>query len=184
MLSLILFSFYTVFKGYVTCKFLFLLLILQFIRPYMLTLKKELYQNCKTHLLQKSKQLQTAIAEIQDAINNETKSSAGDKYETAREMMEQDIEVNMVQLAEVQKQIEILERINPAITATSVVPGSLVKTTSGNYFIAISIGQLKLNEQTFYIISSQSPIGKLLMGQSKNASINFNGKAINILEIY
>jgi transcription elongation GreA/GreB family factor len=149
----------------------------------MLSLKKKIYQKCKEHLLEKHKLLQTSIAEIQEAINNETKSSAGDKYETAREMLEQDIEVNMVQLTDVQKQKDILDRIDPDMVANTVVPGALVKTGNGIYYIAISIGALKMDGETYYVISAQSPLGMQLMGQKKNALIHFNNKEIKLLDI-
>ena len=127
--------------------------------------------------------LHKSIADIQEAINNETKSSAGDKYETAREMLEQDIDLNIVQVNELSRQKEILDKINPAVKGEVVVPGSLVKTSLGNYFIAISAGSLKLDGDIYYAISALSPIGSKLMGQKPKSKIRFNDKEILIQEI-
>jgi transcription elongation GreA/GreB family factor len=146
-------------------------------------LKQELYKLCREYIVQKGAMLQKAIAEIQEAMNNESKSSAGDKYETAREMLEQDIDVHIVQLNELNKQKEILDKINPNIRSTSVVHGSLVKTNNTHYYIAISAGAFKLNGATCYAISSVSPIGAKLMGQKPGNRIVFNGKEIVIEEI-
>ena len=46
-------------------------------------LKKQLYKLCKDHISKRIKELQHAIADLHEAMANETKSSAGDKYETA-----------------------------------------------------------------------------------------------------
>ncbi len=146
-------------------------------------LKQELYKLCREYIVQKAGMLQNAIAEIQEAMNNESKSSAGDKYETAREMLEQDIDIHIVQLNELNKQKEILDRIDPNIWSGVVVPGSLVKTKNANYYITISAGVLKLNGATYYAISSVSPIGAKLMGQKPGSKIVFNEKEIIIEEV-
>lgn len=146
-------------------------------------LKQELYKLCREYIVKKAGMLQNAIAEIQDAMNNESKSSAGDKYETAREMLEQDIDIHVVQLNELNKQKEILDRIDPNIRSGVVVPGSLVKTKNANYYITISAGALKLNGATYYAISSVSPIGAKLMGQKQGSKIVFNEKEILVEDV-
>ena len=65
--------------------------------------KEELVNITKSKIQDKIKSLEKLIAETR-ASNNETKSSMGDKYETGREMLQQEINNLQVQVNEVIKQ--------------------------------------------------------------------------------
>ena len=64
-----------------------------FVLLYML-IKQKLYNLCHAYLDNNIQNAEAVIADAREAARNETKSSAGDKYETAREMMQQDIDLN------------------------------------------------------------------------------------------
>lgn len=72
--------------------------------------KEELVNVIKSKIKDKIKSLEKLIAETR-ASNNETKSSMGDKYETGREMLQQEINNLQVQLNEVIKQQSILQKL-------------------------------------------------------------------------
>jgi transcription elongation GreA/GreB family factor len=146
-------------------------------------LKQQLYQLCLDHLLAKIAVLQASIAELQDAIGNETKSSAGDKYETTREMLNQDINIHGGQLSELNQQRAALDKIPTDTLNETVVPGSIVTTNRGNYYIAVSAGSFTIADMLYYAISAASPIGKILMGQKVGCNVVFNGKAIVIMQV-
>ena len=55
------------------------------------SIKQHLYTLCCEYVAQRIAEATQAIADTQEAVNNETKSTAGDKYETSREMMQQEI---------------------------------------------------------------------------------------------
>ena len=78
------------------------------------TIKEQLLALAQKKLLQKIELLQQNIDEIQAAANEETKSSAGDKYETSREMLRQEREKYSRQLAEQLKLRQVLQQINPS----------------------------------------------------------------------
>lgn len=126
---------------------------------------------------------QKAIEEAEDASKNDTKSSAGDKYETGREMAQQEIDRNKLQLTEAARQKQILERINPTRRHTTVQPGSLVYTNYGNFYIAIGAGQFTVHDDLYFAVSPNSPIGSKLNGLNQTSEISFNGKNYRILEI-
>lgn len=148
-----------------------------------MSLKQELYQQCKAILNQRLKTIQHTIADIQHSLLSETKSSAGDKHETGRAMLQLEREKAGQQLAELQTQIEILQKINPEQSQQNVALGSVVKTSGANYFIAVSIGEIKINNQSFYGISAATPIGKLLLSKHVGDIINFRSQKFTILEI-
>lgn len=139
-------------------------------------LKEQLYLLCGEYLRIRETEIKRAIDEAREAANNETKSSAGDKYETGREVMQQEIDLNSTRLNELNKLKTTLELIAPAHKSAIVVPGSAVYTSNGNFYIAISAGQLKIGDTTFYAISAVSPIGSKLAGQKAGHSFTLNGK--------
>lgn len=121
-------------------------------------------------------ELSAIIQEAQNAANNETKSSAGDKHETGRAMAQLETEKLTKQLSEALKIEQTLNQINPDTDHLQIGLGSLVTTNNGTFYIAVSIGKLIVDESTYFIISAVSPIGKLLLTKKEKESFSFNGK--------
>ena len=78
-------------------------------------LKIQLHQKCAEIIEQRITELKSIIQESQDAANNETKSSAGDKHETGRAMAQLETEKLSSQLSEALKTQKTLQKINPNI---------------------------------------------------------------------
>ncbi|HEY0654890.1 MAG TPA: 3-oxoacyl-ACP synthase, partial [Chryseosolibacter sp.] len=133
-------------------------------------LKRKLYEHCVHFLEQRIDAARTAIREAQESANDETKSSVGDKYETGRAMMQLEIEKNLTQLQEALKQKKILDSINIEVQPLRVQNGSIVYADHGNFFIAISVGMLVIEKESFAIVSAQSPIGTKLIGLKQGDS--------------
>ena len=117
------------------------------------------------------------------ALLSETKSSAGDKHETGRAMLQLEMEKASQQIAVVQQMKEILHRINPDDVSKVIRLGSLVHTNKATYYLSISIGAVAVENDMYFVISSSSPIGKLLIGKKVNDIIQFNGQQIKITEV-
>ncbi len=146
------------------------------------TLKEQLYECCITYIRARSFAAEEAIREVQTSANEETKSSAGDKYETGRAMAQLEIEKNTAQLMESNKLMNTMKMIG-LNQSSSVHAGSIIMTNQGNYYLAISAGELTIDGKSYFAISAASPIGKKLMGLTKGASFDFNGKEYKIHEI-
>ena len=127
---------------------------------------------------------QEAISMAQSSANEETKSSAGDKYETGRAMMQLEIEQNSAQLAETLKLKEVLAKVYIDKPTQKVDDGSLVITNQGNFFMAISVGQVVIDDKTFLVIASESPIGAKLKGLKAGESLSFNNKTYKIEQVW
>lgn len=123
------------------------------------------------------------MAGIREALQSETKSSAGDKHETGRAMLQLEREKLGRQLGEAEKMKEVLARVKISGTTGTVVLGSLVKTTATTYFLAVSAGELEDGGKSVFCISGASPIGRSLLGKSAGEHIVFGGKEIKILAI-
>jgi transcription elongation GreA/GreB family factor len=149
----------------------------------MIHIKKQLYHLCLAYAEQRIDTAHRAIKAAQESANDDTKSSAGDKYETGREMMQQEIDRNRTQLKEAQHLKQTLDLIDPEKATEIVQNGSLVFTNYGAFYIAISCGQLSLEGKNYFAISSASPIGIKLMRQRAGARFDFNGKEFKISDV-
>ena len=146
-------------------------------------LKASLYQLCLKFINERIQTAETALQQAREASNDDTKSSAGDKYETSREMMQQDIDRNKRLLIDAEENQKVLNSIKDVPYSQSARNGSLVLTDQGSFYLSVSAGQLHLNDKTFFAISSVSPIGKLLLGKQKGDKFDFNGKKFLIKEV-
>lgn len=117
-----------------------------------------------------------AMEAAKNSANEEGKSSAGDKYETARAMGQIDREMNGRMYEQARQERLILEKINPQITLPNIGLGALVKTTMGDFFVAIGAGIVVLNGKNIMVISPQAPIGQILMGKVAQEVFEFRGK--------
>ena len=141
-----------------------------------MSLKEELYKQCLVYVQSRMDAAQQGIDEAQQASKDDTKSSAGDKYETGRAMMQQETDRNMAQLNEANKLKVALNTINPIAIHATIDTGSVVKTDNGNFYLAISAGTLHVNGESFFAISPASPIGFKLKGLKVGDRFELNGK--------
>tara|TARA_R110000868_G_scaffold209084_1_gene458650 strand:- start:249 stop:692 length:444 start_codon:yes stop_codon:yes gene_type:complete len=109
---------------------------------------------------------------VNEEIGKETKSSAGDKFETSREMMNQEVGRIEERIAHLKKQINSLKNI-PLKTVTSIQNGSLVRTNHGLFFFGIAFGKLNLDEQDLMGLSLNSPLGKLMTKKKEGDELTF-----------
>ena len=146
-------------------------------------LKETLYTYCTDYVLDRITRIKTEIKKAQSSANEETKSSAGDKYETGRAMAQLEIEKNTKQLSEAEKLQGVMNAIIVDRVSQTVIPGSLITTSKGIFYIAISIGLVTLEKSSYYIVAPDSPIGKLFMGKKVKDEIVWNGNKYVINEI-
>lgn len=147
------------------------------------SLKHKLYQSCFSYVDTRMASLKSAIKDIQQSANEETKSSAGDKYETGRTMAQLEIDKYQVQLAEITKMKQTLAQV-PADTHTDYIKsGSLIFTSRGNFYIAINAGPQQVEGQTFFVVSMSSPIAQKLIGLKVSDTFVLNQQEFTILKI-
>ncbi len=139
-------------------------------------IKQSLYLKCLDFVNSRIRFANDGLQEAQDAANNETKSSAGDKYETARAMMHLEKEKLASQLSEALKMKKALDQIEPSKALSSVGLGALVETGMANYYISVSAGKLEVDGGVYFAISPLSPIGQELLGKSQGDQFQFAGK--------
>lgn len=109
-----------------------------------------------------------------EAANNETKSSAGDKHETSRAMMQLEQEKLGKQLKELEEQRSELEKIDISKPSVQIAKGTLIQSDKGFLFISIGLGKISVDGKTVFAISPQSPLGLKLLGKKENDVVEMN----------
>jgi hypothetical protein len=149
-----------------------------------MTLKEEIFNRCIVLVDEKIAFLQTALKELTQSAANESKSTAGDKHETALAMLQIEQENTSRQLKEVLTSKLHLSQINIHLTPGKVTNGTLVQTNKGLLFLSIALGKLNINNTSVIVLSPQSPLGNKLLGLKPTDKAEMNGTTYVIEELH
>ena len=149
-----------------------------------MTFKQKIYSHYLQLINDKVQQLQKVLDDLKESGSNETKSTAGDKHETALAMLQIEQANTRGQMKDAIAQKEALEKINPSIAAKIIVSGSLIKTNRGYLFLSIALGKAVIEGVHVIALSPQSPLGIKLMGLQAGdaAAINDNNYLIESIK--
>ena len=145
--------------------------------------KEALLSKCNNFVNNKLATIETIMSENRIELEQESKSSAGDKHETGRAMLHLEMEKASQQLGVAKQMKEVLDKIQLNSVSKKIKLGSLITTDQGIYFLSISAGEISLGDKLYYAISPSSPIGSLLIGKEKGEIILLNSKVITVLSI-
>ena len=145
--------------------------------------KEALLSKCNNFVNNKLATIETIMSENRIALEQESKSSAGDKHETGRAMLHLEMEKASQQLGVAKQMKEVLDKIQLNSVSKKIKLGSLITTDQAIYFLSISAGEISLGDKLYYAISPSSPIGSLLIGKEKGEKILLNSKVITVLSI-
>lgn len=126
----------------------------------------------KHQLTEKITKFENLISETR-ASSNDTKSSMGDKYETGREMLQQEINNLQIQLNEILKQQDFLKTILLK-TSDKAEKGALVETDKGLFFISVSLGEIVFENKKIFAISPDAPLAKEMLGKIEGEVFTIN----------
>ena len=125
-----------------------------------------------------------AMQQAQEAANSEEKSSAGDKYETARAMGHLQKDMYARQLAESQKELAALQNIPTDTLCREGRAGALLRGEDLSFFISAGLGRHTIDDQTIVFLSPQAPLAKLLHGKRPGDEVAFNNKPVRIRDVF
>lgn len=148
-----------------------------------LSTKQSLYARCRQYVRQRIDTARQAMEAAQESANSESKSSAGDKYETGRAMAQLERDRHAQLLAEAQKIEQELTRLKVDRDYETVQPGSLVLTDRGAFFISISAGKLPLGGTDYFAVSPASPLATALAGRRVSEVVTFNKLTYRVLAV-
>ena len=143
-------------------------------------------QKIHSHFLQiandKVQLLQQRLNDLKESGANETKSTAGDKHETALAMVQIEQANIRQQLEEALTQLTFLEKINPQITTGKITNGSSVKTNKGYFYVSVALGKAIVDGVQIFAVSEFSPLGKKMLGLKVGEQIQLN-EQVYIIEL-
>lgn len=144
--------------------------------------KEQILNTIKIKVEEKVQTFENLIAETR-ASNNDTKSSMGDKYETGREMLQQEINNLQRQLNETLNQQAVLQKITSE-PSLKIQNGALVKTDKGLFYVSVSVGEIIFDQQKIMTVSAESPLIKAMAGKVKGDQFMINTLQQTIEEIW
>lgn len=95
-------------------------------------IKKNLYEACLLFTNNRLETVMNVIESNKKAMFFETKSSAGDKYETGHVMLKLEMEKASRQLASINQMKAVLQKIRLENTADTICLGSLIVTNKAS----------------------------------------------------
>ncbi len=150
----------------------------------MKTIRKLLFDHCENNINFKLKSYLKIDQELLKSLNEETKSSAGNKHETTRAMIQIEREKNSHRIKEIEvlkKNLVLVKSIKPSETDVKI--GSIIFTSNNNYFICIPSEIYSSDTNKIYCVSPKSPIAKAYFGKKIGDIVNFNKNESKIEKI-
>lgn len=130
-----------------------------------MTLKQKVYARYQQLVSDKIDAFRDMISALSEDAQNDAKSSAGDKHETALSMMHLEQEKFNLKLAECLEQKAILDKIDPESAHDKVVLGSLVVANGIHLFLSAALPKVVIDGVSILALSPQSPLGSKLVGK-------------------
>lgn len=122
------------------------------------------------------------IYELKEDKKRDTKSSAGDKFETSTEMINQSEKLLVERLEKFNRSKQIVESFSEN-SAQNVTYGSLVTTNKAIFIFGINLPKLNIDDQWVIPISFASPLGKAFQNKKVDEQVKFNGVVYKIISI-
>lgn len=148
-----------------------------------ISIKENIVNHISEIVEEKISGLRTALSSVKEARDGDTKSTAGDKHETGRAIMQRELEQLEQQLNNQIRLKSDLEQLDLRKNYDNAEAGSLVQTNEGIFYISVGLGKLDISGNTYFVISPTSPIGSCMLGKSAGDKISFQEREIEILGI-
>src|SRR6478752_6354533 len=148
-----------------------------------MTFKQQIHQYYSQLVQDRIDAFRDMIVELTEDSKNDAKGSAGDKHETALSMMHIEQEKINHKLKEVLAQKNVLDKIDPATIAKTIIVGSLVKANGIYLYLSLALPKINIDGINVIALSPQSPLGNKLMGNTVGFTFEINGTKYLIEEI-
>ncbi|MAD58523.1 MAG: hypothetical protein CMK44_08135 [Porticoccus sp.] len=145
-------------------------------------LKKHVIEYILSVLRSNTDLLENELKSINEEKNSISKSSAGDKHETSRALMQSEFDKINNNYQSQLNHLKVIESLDMS-DKPKIGLGSLVETDSSILFIGIGLGIHQIGNKKVMIVSKASPIGKQLEGKKEGDYILLNNNKEKIIRI-
>lgn len=144
--------------------------------------KDQVHRACRELLTVRLGELQSQIDELKESLRSETKSSAGDKHETGRAMIQLEQERLGSQFSAMLKQLELLDRL-PKEPCDRIVLGALARVSGTWYYFSTGIGSVHVEGEPVMAIGLASPLAQAVKGMATGSSVQFRDQLLRVEEV-
>jgi transcription elongation GreA/GreB family factor len=134
-------------------------------------------------LSEKHKELLSALAETDDSLSADAKSTAGDKHETGRAMAQLEREKIGGFIQQHEQLMANAQRLDSSIETSSIRVGSLVNTSNGWYYISVAAGRVNVDNTPVFCLSPAAPLVTALLGKKAREAVMWQGNTIAIQSV-
>jgi hypothetical protein len=139
-----------------------------------MTIKQKIYSTFLNNLNEKILSFQHTLDDLRASVLNETKSTAGDKHETALSMLQLEQSQIAKHMYDAMDARTLFTQINTDAQSEFVKIGSLVQTNKGLFFIGVALPKITINQIEILAISAKSPLGMQLLGKKQGDQLKIN----------
>jgi transcription elongation GreA/GreB family factor len=145
--------------------------------------KRKIWEQCFNLQASTVDAARKTMLQAEESANSEIGSSE-ESFDSFREQCQKEREMYSKKLEEASFGLEILRRMDPDYTSEAVAMGAVVKTAIQTFFISISLGEVNVNGEKAYAVSTQSPIYKAMEGKRKGETFKFRDQDVLITDLY
>ena len=135
-------------------------------------------------LNEKYQEMRASLAETDDSLSSDAKSTAGDKHETGRAMAQLEREKIGGFIQKHEQLMALAQRLEPALVTPTICLGSLVKTSNGYYYISVGFGRILADDTAIFCISPAAPLVAAILGKKSGDELLWQGKPISIETVH
>jgi hypothetical protein len=127
--------------------------------------RSQVFEALESHLMDAVKEGDWHLSSLQEALASEAKSTAGDKHETGRAMIHQEMRQVNDTLQRSHSALRELTRMQkPSEPPSRVAFGVLVETTGPWVLMGLPLGKLDLEGTVVFGVSAEAPLAKAWFG--------------------
>ena len=126
----------------------------------------------------------TAFEELQTSLEGESKSTAGDKHETGRAIVQMEMEQAAARLSRVEGMMRQWHALEPLRGREQVRPGAIVSTDQGGFILGVAWGKFEgPGDATWRAISSDAPLAQAMQSLGPGDTVEFRGRMWHIISV-
>lgn len=145
-------------------------------------LKKEIVRSCMNTLERSIETTRERIAEIIQTANDY--EGDHDIFDPFKEEMMRKKDLQVRQMEKQLDEIKLLKKVDPARISKKVEFGSVVITDKQKMFVSVAMGKVTVENEPYYIISTQVPVFQAMKDLMVGESFSINNNTFVIKDVF
>ena len=145
--------------------------------------KKQIIEACRQAVEESTQRTQQTMGNLITDSTESNEETGSDKYESKDEEMIEDSRIMEPHLEFLQRELVVLDAVNPETQNEEVGVGAVVITGSLRFLVAVS-AQFNVGNEDFVGISAAAPIFEAMRGKKAGDKFSFNGNDYTITEVF